>query len=190
MLKSKLFEFRSSIRDRLLFQLGAVTFIISLSIFLFVRLVIIQAVTATQDGLLEVALQSITDKIYIVDEEVSVELPYDTFSLLGAMGEDRIFYRISENEKLLTGYSEFPYKGTYGDVREPIFSNLDYLGDTYRVVATKFIVFEGTKERRLNIMLAQSQKIQNTVVTKISTNLSLLVLLFFIFALFVAYLRL
>ena len=65
-----------------------------------------------------------------------------------------------KNEKLLTGYSEFPYKGTYGDVREPIFSDLDYLGDTYRVVATKFIVFEGTKERRLNIMLAQSQKIQ------------------------------
>ena len=133
-------------------------------------------------------MQSITDKIYIVDEEVSVDLPYDTFSLLGAMGEDRIFYRISENENLLTGYSEFPYKGTYGNVREPIFSDLDYLGDTYRIVATKFIVFEGKKERRLNIMLAQSQKIQNSVVTKISTNLSLLVLLFFIFALFVAYL--
>ena len=82
MLKSDLFEFRSSIRDRLLFQLGAVTFIISLSIFLFVRLVIIQAVTATQDGLLEVALQSITDKIYIVDEEVSVDLPMIPFRFL------------------------------------------------------------------------------------------------------------
>ena len=46
------------------------------------RLVVVQAVTATQDGLLKVAVQSVTDKIYIVDEQVSVDLPYDTFSLL------------------------------------------------------------------------------------------------------------
>ena len=81
-----LFKSQSSIRNRLLLQLGAVTFAISLSIFLVVRLVVVQAVTATQDGLLKVALQSVTDKIYIVGEEVSVDLPYDTFSLLGAMG--------------------------------------------------------------------------------------------------------
>ena len=182
------FKSQSSIRNRLLFQLGAVTFAISLSIFLVVRLVVVQAVTATQDGLLKVAVQSVTDKIYIVDEQVSVDLPYDTFSLLGAMGEDRIFYRISENGKLLTGYSEFPYEGTYGDIREPLFSDVDYLGETYRVVATEFVLFEGKKERRLYITLAQSQKIQNSVLTNISTNLMLLVFLFFIFALFVAYL--
>ena len=179
------FKSQSSIRNRLLFQLGAVTFAISLSIFLVVRLVVVQAVTATQDGLLKVAVQSVTDKIYIVDEQVSVDLAYDTFSLLGAMGEDRNFYRISENGKLFTGYSEFPYEGTYGDIREPLFSDVDYLDETYRVVATEFIVFEGKKERRLYITLAQSQKIQNSVLSKISTNLILLVFLFFIFALFV-----
>ena len=188
MLNFNLFKTQSSIRNRLLFQLGAVTFAISLSIFLVVRLVVVQAVTATQDGLLKVAVQSVTDKIYIVDEQVSVDLPYDTFSLLGAMGEDRIFYRISENGKLLTGYSEFPYEGTYGDIREPLFSDVDYLGETYRVAATEFVLFEGKKERRLYITLAQSQKIQNSVLSKISTNLILLVFIFFIFALFVAYL--
>ena len=188
MFNSHFLKSHFSIRNRLLFQLGGVTFAISLSIFLVVRLVVVQAVTATQDGLLEVAVQSVTDKIFTVDEEVSVDLPYDTFSLLGAMGEDRIFYRISEKEKLLTGYSEFPYEGMYGDIREPLFSDVDYLGETYRVVATEFVIFEGKKERRLHIMLAQSQKIQNSVLTNISTNLMLLVFLFFIFALFVAYL--
>ena len=67
------FKSQSSIRNRLLFQLGAVTFAISLSIFLVVRLVVVQAVTATQDGLLKVAVQSVTAKIYIVDEQVSVD---------------------------------------------------------------------------------------------------------------------
>ena len=56
------FKSQPSIRNRLLFQLGAVTFAISLSIFLVVRLVVVQAVTATQDGLLKVAVQSVMIK--------------------------------------------------------------------------------------------------------------------------------
>ena len=73
-----------SIRNRLLLQLGVVAFIISISLFLLVRQVIVQAVTATQDGLLNAAVQSIVDKITVIDNAVSLDLPYDTFSLLGA----------------------------------------------------------------------------------------------------------
>ena len=80
------------------------------------------------------------------------------------MGEDHLL-SVSENEKLLTGYGEFPYKGTYGDVREPIFSDLDYLGDTYRVVATKFIVFEGTKDG-VHLLFAQNQKFKIRLLQK------------------------
>ena len=93
-----------SIRNRLLLQLGVLAVAISLSLFLLVRLVILQTVTVTQDGLLTAALQSVVDKIYVLDNVVSVDLPYDTFTLLGSVGEDRIFYRISENGKVLTGY--------------------------------------------------------------------------------------
>ena len=110
---------------------------------------IIQAVTVTQDGLLAVAVQSIVDKIYVVDEAVSVDLPYDTFSLLGAVGEDRIFYQISENGKLLTGYGDFPYEGRYGDVREPVFSNIHHLGEKYQVVAIEYSVFAGRADASL-----------------------------------------
>ena len=74
-----------SIRNRLLLQLGILAFAISLSLFLLVRLVILQTVTVTQDGLLTAALQSVVDKIYVLDDVVSVDLPYDTFSLLGAV---------------------------------------------------------------------------------------------------------
>ena len=100
-----------SIRNRLLLQLGVVAFVISISLFLLARQVIVQAVTATQDGLLNAAVQSIVDKITVIDGTVSLDLPYDTFSLLGAVGEDRIFYRIAENDRFLTGYEDFPYDG-------------------------------------------------------------------------------
>ena len=71
-----------SIRNRLLLQLGVVAFIISISLFLLARQVIVQAVTATQDGLLNAAVQSIVDKITVVDGMVSLDLPYETLSLI------------------------------------------------------------------------------------------------------------
>ena len=90
-----------SIRNRLLLQSGFVAIIISTFLFLIVRLVLAQAVTATQDGLLSAAVNSLVDNIYLIDSKVSLDLPYDTFSLLGAVGEDRIFYRVEENGKFL-----------------------------------------------------------------------------------------
>ena len=149
-----------SIRNRLLLQLGILAFAISLSLFLLVRLVILQTVTVTQDGLLTAALQSVVDKIYVLDNVVSVDLPYDTFTLLGSVGEDRIFYRISENGKVLTGYKDFPYDGVYGNVRDPVFNNVNFIDEKYRVVAIEYSVFVGEASRKLHIMIAQSQNIQ------------------------------
>ena len=177
-----------SIRNRLLLQLGILAFAISLSLYLLVRLVILQTVTVTQDGLLTASLQSIVDKIYVLDDVVSVDLPYDTFSLLGAVGEDRIFYRISENGKVLTGYKDFPYDGVYGNVRDPVFNNVNFLDEKYRVVAIEYSVFVGEASRKLHIMIAQSQNIQFQVLGKISNNLIFLVFVFFSFVLFIAYL--
>ena len=59
-----------------------VAFVISISLFLLARQVIVQAVTATQDGLLNAAVQSIVDKITVIDGTVSLDLPYDTFRFL------------------------------------------------------------------------------------------------------------
>ena len=96
----KLLAFKTiSIRNRLLIQLGLVAVVISLFLFLVVRLALVQAVTATQDRLLAAAVGSVVDKIYVVDNIVSLDLPYDTFSLLGAIGEDRIFYQVKDDGK-------------------------------------------------------------------------------------------
>ena len=130
-----------SIRNRLLIQLGCVAFAISLCLFLITRIVVLQAITATQDGLLTAAIQSVIDKIYVVENSVSVDLPYDTFSLLGALGEDRIFYRIDDNGQFLTGYLDFPMPHKFGNIQEPEFSNVEHKGERLRIAATENIVF-------------------------------------------------
>ena len=70
----KLMTFKTtSIRNRLLVQLGLVAFVISLFLFVVVRLALVQAVTATQDRLLAAAVSSVVDKIYVVDNIVSLD---------------------------------------------------------------------------------------------------------------------
>ena len=185
----KLFALKTtSIRNRLLIQLGLVAVVISLFLFLVVRLALVQAVTATQDRLLAAAVSSVVDKIYVVDNMVSLDLPYDTFSLLGAIGEDRIFYQIKDDGKFLTGYEDLPYEGPFGDLQEPIFTNIDYLDATFRAASIENVIFAGNQARRLTIIIAQSQNFQATVLTKISTNLIFVTFIFLIIAILFAFL--
>ncbi|MDA9816301.1 sensor histidine kinase N-terminal domain-containing protein, partial [Alphaproteobacteria bacterium] len=118
---NKKFNINLSIKNRLLIQLGFVAFVISACLFMITRLVLSQAVTATQDSLLTASIQSLMDKIYVVENTISVDLPYDTFSLLGSVGEDMIFYRIDENGVFLTGYDDFPMPKKFGNIQEPAF---------------------------------------------------------------------
>lgn len=176
-----------SIRNRLLLQSGFVAIIISTFLFLIVRLVLAQAVTATQDGLLSAAVNSLVDNIYLIDSKVSLDLPYDTFSLLGAVGEDRIFYRVEENGKFLTGYEELAYQGDFGLLNEPAFSTLYFLNETFRAAAIEHIIFIGDDTRSLKIIIAQSQNFQTLVLKKISDNLIIVTLIFLVIALLLAF---
>ena len=128
------------------------------------------------------------DKIYVVENTVSVDLPYDTFSLLGAVGEDRIFYRIDESGQFLTGYSDFPMPNKFGNIQEPEFSNLKYMGETLRMAAIENIVFAMDKPHELRIIIAQSQNFQKSIASRISSNLILITFFFFMIAILFAFL--
>ena len=84
-----------SIRNRLLIQFGLATVLISVILFFVIKIIITQAITSTQDKLLSAALNSISEKFYIDKDELSLDLPYDTFSLIGSISDDKIFYKLS-----------------------------------------------------------------------------------------------
>ena len=169
-----------SIKTRLLLQSAFVVFAISIFLFIVIRLVLSQAVTATQDGLLTAAANSIINKIYVIDGQVSVDLPYDTFSFLGAIGEDTIFYRLEENGQVITGYNDLLYKGSFGSLQEPELSNQKFNNISLRVVAIENTVFVNNEPRVLRIIIAQSKNFQSTVLSNISNNLVGVTLAFFI----------
>ena len=123
---NKILKTPFSIKKRLILLLGLVAIGISALSYALIYSVVAQTVTATQDRLLSAAIASIVDKLYAEDKEISLDLPYDTFSFLGAIGEDRVFYRISNNNISITGYDDLPSISKPGSLLRPTFEEIVY----------------------------------------------------------------
>jgi len=80
-----------SLRWRLLLALVTVAVVISGLFLILIRQITEQAVQATQDALLETAVASILENTRSSDNNVEIDLPYDVFTMLGAISEDKIY---------------------------------------------------------------------------------------------------
>jgi len=84
-----------SIKNRLLIQFGLATIVISVILYLLIKSIINHVIISTQDKLLSAAVNSISEKIYVDKNELSLDLPYDTFSLIGSISDDKIFIELT-----------------------------------------------------------------------------------------------
>ena len=169
-----------SIKQRLVLQLGIVTILIAFSLFFLIKNITNQIMTTTQDRLLTASLNSIIDKFYTSNKDISLDLPYDTFSLLGAISEDKLFYKIDYNDKFLTGYQKFPMVLKYGNLRKPIFYNLIFENEKIRVAAIKHSIYVNGKKNLLFIQIGQTLNFQSSISSQITNNLLLIILIFMV----------
>ena len=169
-----------SIKQRLVLQLGIVTILIAFSLFFLIKNITNQVMTTTQDRLLTASLNSIIDKFYTSNKDISLDLPYDTFSLLGAISEDKLFYKIDYNDKFLTGYQKFPMVLKYGNLRKPIFYDLIFENEKIRVAAIKHSIYVNGKKNLLFIKIGQTLNFQSSISSQITNNLLLIILIFMV----------
>ena len=169
-----------SIKQRLVLQLGIVTILIAFSLFFLLKNITNQIMTTTQDRLLTASLNSIIDKFYTSNKDISLDLPYDTFSLLGAISEDKLFYKIDYNDKFLTGYQKFPMVLKYGNLRKPIFYDLIFENEKIRVAAIKHSIYVNGKKNLLFIKIGQTLNFQSSISSQITNNLLLIILIFMV----------
>jgi two-component system, OmpR family, sensor histidine kinase TctE len=97
-----------SLRRRLIWQLLAGAAVMALALFLAVRTTAERAAEASQDSILVAATASVADGLRGTDEGVEIDLSQATFSMLGAAGQDRLFWRIVVGGETLTGYDDLP----------------------------------------------------------------------------------
>jgi two-component system sensor histidine kinase TctE len=144
-----------SIRRRLFLQLVAIAALLSVVLFFVVRGLAETAAEATQDGILAASATSISDALRSDSGAITLDLPYSALSMLGAINQDRVFYRVVVDGETLTGYEDLPPPEDMPSISESSFSTFDYRGDEVRMVSVaRAVVTEGAPA---NVMISVAQ---------------------------------
>lgn len=146
-----------SIRRRLVIQLAAIAALLSVALFLSVRSVAERAAADTQDNVLAASATSIADALYSEGGQIRLELPYSALSMLGTIGQDRVFYRVMADGAPLTGYADLPVAPDAGGTIATTFATLPYRGDDVRFATIERVLSAGGAARRVQITVGQTQ---------------------------------
>lgn len=146
-----------SLRRRLIWQFVALFVLLMIMLFFAVRFAADRASRASLDAVLGAAVISVADGLKVVDEGFELELPYATFSMLGAMGDERVFYSLTTDQRLITGYPDFPQPPAKAGALAPIFWNAEYRGNNLRLTAITRNVLLGTALEEITVILGQTR---------------------------------
>lgn len=146
-----------SLRRRLIWQFVALFALLMILLFFAVRFAADKASRASLDAVLGAAVISIGDGLKAVDDGFELDLPYATFSMLGAMGDERVFYSLTTDRRLITGYPDFPKPPEEAEALAPIFWNAEYRGNDLRLAAITRNVLLGTHSEEITVILGQTR---------------------------------
>ena len=176
-----------SLKNRLLIQLSIIAAILSIIIFIGIRTLVNQTLTTTQDSLLKASVSSIVEGVRVGKNDIYLIWPFETFSTLGKLGEDRIFYRLDKNNEFLICYSKFPKPEIYGNLNKPYFKTIDYKKKNIRTVSIKHLFTIKGKPTEIYITVGQTQNFQFNILKDVTTNILIIVFIFFIISIFLSF---
>lgn len=171
-----------SIRRRLTYQLLVVAAILAGLLFYSIRSVADAAVEQTQDRILGAATLSIAEELRGVEDGIHIDIPYSAFSMLGALGNDRIFYRIEAAGTLVTGYADLALPEVAPSGLDPEFYNTRHLGYAVRGAAVNRVVLVNSQPVEVLIVVAQTRSVQESIVAGLTNRALLLGAGFFVIA--------
>lgn len=173
---------KGSIRRRLVFQLAIVAALLSLAFFLVVRGVAERAAEDTQDNILAASATAIADALHSDRGQVTLELPYSALSMLGAISQDRVFYRILVAGKTLTGYDDLPLPQTGVQSTGNLFSTFSYRGEPVRSVTVYRTLSLANQPSPVSVTVAQTQLGLAAISTQITATATAVAAGFFLLA--------
>ncbi len=171
-----------SIGRRLTLLLAGVAALLSLLSWSMVSGLARQAAARTQDNVLAASASTIAETLRSEQGEVRLELPYSAFSMLGAISEDRVFYRVTAGERLLTGYSDLPAPEPDQANSRVTFGNGTYRGAEVRMVSVRRVVLAGDRPVSVIVTVAQTLDGVAAISGQISRFAAGLSLAFFVLA--------
>lgn len=158
-----------SIRRRLAVQLSVVAALLSLLFAYSVKVIGENTAQTTQDRVLASAATSISDAIRTESDELVVDIPYSAFSMLGALSDDRVYYRIDVAGETVTGYGDLPVDAVPTRAGEPAYSSTDYLGQEVRIASVTRSITVSERSVGAVVSVAQTRSGFSAVTSGIRT---------------------
>lgn len=170
-----------SLRRTLVLQLLVVAAVIAVALFFAVRVTADRAAEAAQDAVLGAATVALAEGLRAEEDGLDLDLSPATFSMLSAMGEDRVFYRLDLGDASVTGYADLPLPpGPTGTT--PLFYDATYLDTPLRLAAvSRKLLIEGRQVTALAV-LGQTRFGQRAIADSIARRAALLGVGFFVLA--------
>lgn len=171
-----------SIGRRLTYLLAGVAALLSLLSWWMVTELAREAAERTQDNVLAASATAIAEALRSEQGEVRLELPYSAFSMLGAIGEDRVFYRVTAGDALLTGYGDLP-RVTLPDAPGRVgFDTASYSAETIRMASVRRVVLAGGAPVPVIVTVAQTRNGVGRISAGLSRLAAALSVAFFLIA--------
>ncbi|WP_439124562.1 sensor histidine kinase [Marivita sp.] len=172
-----------SIGRRLTLLLAGVAALLSVLSWWMVTELARQAAERTQDNVLAASVTTIAETLRSEQGEVRLELPYSAFSMLGAISEDRVFYRVATEDSLLTGYGDLPVPTAEGlSGGRVAFDTGEYSGEEVRMATVSRLVLAGTQPVSVNVTVAQTRSGVASISAELSQLAAILSVAFFLVA--------
>ena len=169
-----------SLRRRLVGQLLALAAVAALALYVAVRTSSERASEATQDAILGAATLAMAEGLRPVEGGAEVDIDPGTFSMLAAMGEERLFYRVLIGGQTVTGYDDLPLPEAPPSALAPAYFTADYRAATLRLAAvSRSLMIEGRAAPVL-VVLGQTRDGQAAIAAALANRAGAVGLLVFL----------
>lgn len=174
---------RHSIGRRLILQLSAIAALLAVLSWGMVATFTGRAAERTQDNVLAASVTSIADALRSEGGEIRLELPYSAFSMLGALSDDRVFYRVaSAGGEVFTGYPDLPVPEAGAPPGRVRFETAEYRGEAVRTATITRTVLAGQKAVPVAVTVAQTRSGVTAISGQLSRIAAVLSVAFFLLA--------
>lgn len=171
-----------SLRRRLVLQLMVLAAILAVGLYLAVRLGAERASEATLDAVLGAAALGMAEEMRSVEGGVEIDVPPGTFSMLAAMGEERIFYRVVVGGMTVTGYDDLPLPDQLPTALAPVFFSVPFREAQVRVAAVLRSIRVDGRAQQAIVLLGQTREGQKTIAADLGNRAAALGLAVFLAA--------
>lgn len=153
----------TSLRQRLILQLLALSAVLAVALYVAVRLGAERASEATMDSILGAATTAIAEELRAVEGGTELDLSPGTFSMLSAVGEERIFHRLDISGVAVTGYADLPLPPSPPSALEPVFYDAPYRDTRLRLAAVARSLMIENRPAPVLVIVGQTREGQSAI---------------------------